>query len=79
VAKQAVTDMVNLISTLGGQAGWWSRPRLRQRAVNQILWFTTTGDQTLSSGPAQRAWALRADRHHDAALEAWETWAAEQQ
>jgi len=77
-ARHAVTDMVNLVSMLADQAGWWSRTELRQRAVNQILWFTATGDQSISSSRAQRTWTQRADLQQDAALQAWEAWAAEQ-
>jgi len=79
-AKQTISDMVNQIAFLGGQANWWSRQELRQRAVNQILWFTATGDQAISSAPAQRAWTqrARAGRHQHDALEAWATWAADQ-
>ncbi|MET0967241.1 MAG: hypothetical protein ABWZ02_12635 [Nakamurella sp.] len=77
-AHRAISDMVNLLSTLGGRAPWWSNPELRTRAVNQVLWFTTTGDQSLSSAAAQRAWAERGDSGQDGVLAAWAAWAAGQ-
>ncbi|WP_326559566.1 hypothetical protein [Micromonospora sp. NBC_01796] len=70
-ARDAVTVMVAQIGDLQERAPWWQRAGLRQRAVNEVVWVTATGEQNVRSAAAQRAWEV----HRDGGLDAWQEWA----
>ena len=73
-ARAAVGLMVNEIGFLADRAEWWSQPRLRERAINQILWYTAKADETLSSAAAQRLWQRKPDIGDGDVLAAWKSW-----
>jgi hypothetical protein len=70
-ARDAISAMVQQVGDLQQHAGWWSDARLAARAVDEIIWVTATGEENVSSAPAQRAWI------HEPLLgrDAWQEWA----
>lgn len=54
-ALAALWEQVELVADLATQA-WWSEPALRDAAVGQIVWSTTTGDPAGTTAPARLEW-----------------------
>lgn len=73
-ARETVTAMVAQVGDLQERAPWWRRDRLRQRALNEVVWVTATGEQNVRSAAAQLAWSVQPE----AGLDAWQRWADEQ-
>jgi hypothetical protein len=70
-AREAVAAMVHQVGDLQQHAGWWSDAGLARRAVDEIIWVTATGEDTVSSAEAQRAFAYDRLPGRDA----WQEWA----
>jgi len=55
-ADDVVTLVINHLSHLADEAGWFTDPRLREAAIDETLRHAMLGE-AVRSAPAQRAWA----------------------
>lgn len=55
-AMDSVGVMANQLGELSRTADWWTNEPVRQAAIAQVIWYTVTGDDSVSSAAAQQLW-----------------------